>query len=213
MTEDAIAALERDTDALLKQARPEAYARMIAARVAHAGEDGFAPPPKQAPRSVVRERVLHVGEPLDSRQIEAMTGTLIADVFDRAMRTLALADMYAQTGWSVDIYTVASVQAVRSSRASDKGLPCPPQGHDGALARRAPDAAHAEGTLGMTPLPHPSVSPLPSYACRPDERERRTNRGLWATVRRALGRLDSTMQGTSQKGGKRSLAERQERAG
>jgi hypothetical protein len=50
---------------------------------------------------------------IDSRQIEAMTGTLIADVFDRAMRTLALADTYTQTGWSVDIYTVASVQAVR----------------------------------------------------------------------------------------------------
>jgi hypothetical protein len=122
MTEDAIAALERDVDQRLGERSPQDFARMIAARERHDGEPGYAPPPKQEPKletryveavSPVRERVLHVGAPLSGRQIEAMTGALIADVYDRATRTLMLADEYARAGQSVDIYTVVSSQAVR----------------------------------------------------------------------------------------------------
>jgi hypothetical protein len=116
MTEDVIAALERDTDALLKQARPADYARMIAARIEHAGEPGFAPPPEPtAPKAahIAHEYVLRVHEPLSDRQIEAMSGALIAEVFDRAKRTLALADAYSRTGQRVELYAVTSAQAAR----------------------------------------------------------------------------------------------------
>jgi hypothetical protein len=112
-----VSALEHETDPLFQRAMPAAFTKMVALRKAHAGEAGYAPPPPDIETALsVRKRgetVLRVGAPLDDRQVEAMCGALIAEVFDRVGRTLAMADDYARAGQSVDIYTAVSSQAVR----------------------------------------------------------------------------------------------------
>jgi hypothetical protein len=85
MSEDAITALERETDEAVRRAMPVAFARMLTERQRHEGEDGYTRPPRTTePVTPCEPKVVDVGGLCDDDEGVLRTiGGSRADAFNR----------------------------------------------------------------------------------------------------------------------------------
>src|SRR6516162_207257 len=126
MSHDAIDQMERDIDAHMRAAMPEAFAWMLEARRRHAdaGEPGGVPPPPE-PRTVEiddkksRQPTLKVvvSAPPGDAEVEALLGSLLLQSYAAASKSYRLAENFTTEGLPVEMRDVHLHQAARLTRA------------------------------------------------------------------------------------------------
>jgi hypothetical protein len=101
---DAVAQLEAEIDAKMRERMPQAYAEMLEARRERTGE----PPP---------ERIVRVSPPASDEAIEALLTTLMTEAFVEAQRSFAMARGCSAAGQPAGMRDIHFAQGARLCNA------------------------------------------------------------------------------------------------